>query len=110
MTIHMGPQPMDIGEVDEAEEDYDHEVDAVGYNTVCLRCGGKGHLARNCATVPPPKGKGKNDGKAYGKGSVGTRSHGVDALTRTLNNFPLPFFVRTEPFPSPPSAAAAKQQ
>jgi len=44
------------------------------------------------------------------KGSVGTRSHGVDALTRTLNNFPLVFFVRTEPFPSPPSAAAAKQQ
>ena len=63
---------MDVGEVgsgDWGEQEGDGEeewpVDWVGPDTQCHRCGGFGHLARDCATT---KGKGK-DSKGTGKGS-----------------------------------------
>ena len=45
------------------------EVQAVGKSSICCyRCGGQGHVARDCAT-PEPKGKGKGKGKdGKGKG------------------------------------------
>ena len=67
VAMNMGPAPMDIGRVaDELEENIDYEenaIDAVYAYVQCHRCGGWGHLARECAT----KGKGKGDGKG-GKG------------------------------------------
>ena len=116
-----GPVPMDIGNVggDKAEgeamqkaripnslaqkllDDLNYEeneaitddVNAVGANMKCHRCGGWGHLQRDCAT--PSKGKGfgkgglsgkaggvlgKGGGKSFGKGSFitnGTYGKGV---------------------------------
>ena len=69
------PTPMDVGWVGEpvAEGDtgdwaYDPEleVDAVSKTTNCYRCGGWGHLARDCSTPEGkgPKGKGKSKGEA----------------------------------------------
>ena len=89
-----GPVPMDIGRVDKERMDekelarkiveawqYEDEVGggdvgAVGMHTKCHRCGGFGHMQRECAT---PKGDGKggkgdfgNTGKGgYGKGHFG---------------------------------------
>ena len=79
------PSPMDIGWVGEQGWDYDLEEGGVWNNTqevevdavqkassVCHRCGGRGHFARECATPVDAKGiHGK--GKAKGKGKVGPK-------------------------------------
>ena len=65
------PKPMDIGEMkcvieegwDEYEDSVDYGIDEVG-TQVCHRCGGIGHLARECGTA---KGKGKDGAKGQGK-------------------------------------------
>ena len=72
------PQPMEIGAVGGKGEQVpppglgdwecgvcgeEQEVDWVGTSTICLRCDGVGHLARNCGTTKgkgiETKGKGK---------------------------------------------------
>ena len=79
------PTPMDIGEVGwngggdlmwdkgvemcENWELEDEAVNLVGADSQCYRCGGWGHLARDCATM---KGKGKGGGvKGLSKGGGG---------------------------------------
>ena len=86
-----GPVPMVIGElgrdreklkkiIQEVQEESaggetmtggEENVDAVGMHTKCHRCGGYGHLARECATAA------KGVGKGYGGkgGSKGSYSH-----------------------------------
>lgn len=88
VAMQDGPVAMDIGRVDDmttpkmkAQEDYlwqqqqwnqqeqqqqepSEEVDAIA-NVQCHRCGGWGHMARECPTA---KGKGKGKGKAGHKG------------------------------------------
>ena len=99
MAMMSGPAPMDVGEVyssswtqdqNFAEEEWDEaEVQAVGPSTQCHRCGGWGHLARDCATsqgkskggkdtfgrnyrgADHQKGKSKGNSKGVGKGSDG---------------------------------------
>ena len=75
VAMMSGPTPMDVGEVqgeswDENGGDWeDTEIQAVGPNTQCHRCGGWGHMARECATYPgKAKGKGKDSNKGKGKG------------------------------------------
>ena len=67
------PDAMDtdlIDREDQADYDDDEEIDAVSKDTVCHRCGGKGHFASKCGTPKEfeyqskPKGKGKGKGKA----------------------------------------------
>ena len=90
------PTPMDSGWVgdwqcDHESGEHEHwthtgqqlEVDAVGRAVICHRCGGWGHMARECPTPdgkgPKGKGKGKSvDGgpSAWGKG--GTKAAGND--------------------------------
>ena len=83
------PTPMDIGQVggpvrESGEDSYDwdggdeqstFDVAAVGkgMSGVCLRCGGFGHLAREC---PTPESKGKGKGEKGGKGGVDFRFKG----------------------------------
>ncbi len=56
-----GPSPMDVGEVNEWNEEGFHDdgdVGAVGAHTECHKCDGYGHMQRECPTVAT-KGKGK---------------------------------------------------
>ena len=74
-----GPSPMDIGGMEDAgsaehdEHPHGHDDQGYGYtyyeqigavsgDTVCHRCGGKGHFATNCGT---PKGDDKGQGKGW---------------------------------------------
>ena len=69
------PDAMDIDNVnyesyDNTDQDDGEEEDLgdVHIDSMCNRCGGKGHFARNCGT-PDPGGKGKGKGKGKdGKG------------------------------------------
>ena len=78
------PTAMDIGQLGSRCEDHewpgewegegaDYEVDAVWGDSVCHRCGGRGHFARDCATL---KGGGKGDGKNGGSGGKGGKGDG----------------------------------
>ena len=71
--VQAAPTPMDIGEVtgeakDEKEEVAYDEINQLGKGGgkgTCYRCGGKGHMANQCATPAPDykgfKGAGKGD-------------------------------------------------
>jgi len=80
-----GPAPMDVGRVDWGADDLycgecEYEVDAVGAHTQCYKCGGYGHLARDCATPVEAKGKGKGKkGDSWGKGGKGGDGKGKGA-------------------------------
>ena len=73
-----GPVPVEVGDVqwEEYKDEWeDMEVQAVGPNTKCHRCSGRGYMARDCASEPKSKGKsfdctgGKaQDYKGKGKG------------------------------------------
>ena len=94
VAMNMGPAPMDIGEVKDADVE---EVGMVGAHVQCRRCHGYGHLARDCATAKG-KGKtnckggtnadgkaswksgGKGDGKGYGKGSGKAAGKGYQGI------------------------------
>ena len=67
VAMMTGPSPMDVGEVadwDENEYDENGDVGAVGAYTECHRCGGFGHMQRECPTVAA-KGKGKGKPSHY---------------------------------------------
>ena len=68
VVSHMGPSPMDIGEVGNEWPDVWHEeeesIDVVSFQTQCHQCGGWGHLRRDCPTKG--HGKGQSSGKAGG--------------------------------------------
>ena len=78
LAMMSGPVPMDVGEVHgkqwaaETEDWEGTDVQAVGAGTQCHRCGGWGHMARECPTSP---GKSKGKGKDYG-GYVGFKGKG----------------------------------
>ena len=75
------PTPMDVGAVTTVKDDaygddaadadrVNQEINQIkgnGKGSQCYRCGGYGHIARNCST-PPVKGKGKGDEGKGGKG------------------------------------------
>ena len=72
------PVPMDIGyataETSEYEEYYEGgEVQAVSTSTICYRCEGWGHFARECPSVThgTAKGSAKGSDKGKGKGQKG---------------------------------------
>jgi hypothetical protein len=78
------PTAIDIGQLGSRCEDHEwpgewereggnYEVDAVWGDSVCHRCGGRGHFARDCAT---PKGGGKGDGKNNGSGGKRRKGDG----------------------------------
>ena len=80
------PTPMDIGRVGDYHYDYNDgefeqwgetgpelDVDAVGASVVCHRCGGWGHMARDCPTPDTKGSKGKGAGKS---GDVGQKGWG----------------------------------
>ena len=77
IAINMGPAPMDVGLIGRGDDDQNYyeddewNVDGISPNTNCYRCGGYGHLAKDCATA---KGGGKGNGKGpdgKGKGYLG---------------------------------------
>ena len=78
LAMMSGPVPMDVGEVHgeqwaaETEDWEGMDVQAVGAGTQCHRCGGWGHMAREC---PTSQGKSKGKGKDYG-GYVGSKGKG----------------------------------
>jgi hypothetical protein len=83
-----GPIPMDIGEVDmggwseEGREWDEAQVQAIGPNAQCYRCGGWGHMSRECPTAPgKAKGKGKDNYQGKGKGFA----KGVGGKGQTMN-------------------------
>ena len=71
----VSPTPMDIGVCGEnwGWEDGCEDINAVNPSSVCHRCGGMGHFARDCATPAKSRGKGHDVGKGKGssKGSYG---------------------------------------
>ena len=76
VAMLQGPAPMDVGEVltgqweEEPHEWEESYVQAVGANTQCHRCGGWGHIARDCPSSPgKAKGKGKDGFKGKGSGN-----------------------------------------
>ena len=73
--VAQGPVPMDIGNVRSEELERDEGIAAVGRNVQCHRCGGWGHMARDCATKDM-RGEEKGKGKAGGFG--GGVGKGVD--------------------------------
>jgi ubiquitin len=81
-SAQSGPVPMDVGKVSYCEQgNYEDEAEVdvavVSGGAVCYRCGGWGHLSRDCPT--PPKGKGKGGaekGKGKGGGKDGYSSKG----------------------------------
>ena len=62
-TDNVNYERYDNNDQDDGEEE---DFGAVHRNSLCNRCGGKGHFHRNCGT-PDPRGKGKGNGKD-GKG------------------------------------------
>ena len=95
MTI---PTPMDVGWVGEpgaeaGEEEWDHnfefDVDAVSRTPICYRCGGSGHLARDCPTPEGkgPKGKGKTKGEAAKGWSKGWPKGGAKGALQGKGSF-----------------------
>ncbi len=76
-----GPVPMEIGNVENEEEEQD--VAAVGRNMQCHTCSGWGHTSREC----PSKG-----GKSGGKGGKGSPrgGGGGDSSTRSSTAAPQP--------------------
>ena len=77
VTMNMGPVPMDVGFVRGGElyHSKSHElhgdIDAISMNTLCNRCKGSGHIARDCVTMG--KGKCAKDAKGdEGKGGKGS--------------------------------------
>ena len=62
-TDHVNYESCDNTDPDDGEEE---DLGDVHRDSLCNRCGGKGHFARNCGT-PDPRGKGQGKGKD-GKG------------------------------------------
>ena len=90
VTMQQGPVPMDIGQVgksqsgsweDQGAQYYEHEIDYASANTKCHRCGGFGHLARECATEAKggQKGGGKGDWQKGGGKGQWSKGKGKDA-------------------------------
>ena len=74
--VASGAVPMDVGAVEEDWDTEDHEEDINHVGVRCHRCGGVGHMMRECPTKPKGKGKGKGPwqgakGKGKGKDSKG---------------------------------------
>ena len=76
------PTPMYIGNLDatwwgedaggELWEEHQVDLDAMGKGDMsCYRCGGKGHMARDCPTPMMKGDKGKGDYKGKGGGGKG---------------------------------------
>ena len=72
-TDNVNCESYDNTDQDDGEEE---DLGAVHRDSLCNRCGGKGHFARNCGT-PDPRGKGKGKGKGKdGKGGSQQQAKG----------------------------------